>query len=326
MLVDRFNRIHDYLRISVTDDCNFRCSYCMPDEQAQVLPNPKLMQPQEIEDIARIFVGMGVTKIRLTGGEPLIRNDIGEIIRRLGELPVELTITTNGSRLRPLIGLFKEAGIRSVNVSLDSLNPDVFAAITRRDYFDQVWENILLLLDHHIRVKINTVAIAGVIEKEIAGFIELTRNRPLHVRFIEFMPFAGNRWQSDRVVTAQQLLAMVENDYDLVKLNDEPHATAKKYKVPGYEGTVAFITTMSDQFCGDCNRMRLTADGKMKNCLFGREETDILKAYRAGEQIEPLIRESVLKKHKALGGQMMNDYRLVDPASIKNRSMIRIGG
>lgn len=326
MLVDRFNRTHDYLRISVTDDCNFRCSYCMPDEQIQVLPNPKLMQPQEIEDIAGIFVGLGVTKIRLTGGEPLVRTDIDEIIRRLGALPVELTLTTNGSRIRPLIGLLKEAGVRSVNVSLDSLNPDVFAAITRRDNFEQVWENILLLLDNHIRVKINTVAIAGVIEKEIAGFIELTRNRPLHVRFIEFMPFAGNRWQADQVVTAQQLLALVENDYDLVKLTDEPHATAKKYLVPGYQGTIAFITTMSDQFCGDCNRMRLTADGKMKNCLFGREETDILKAYRAGEPIAPLIRESVIKKHKALGGQMMNDYRLVDPAAIKNRSMIRIGG
>ena len=135
MLVDRFNRTHDYLRISVTDDCNFRCSYCMPDERIQVLPNPKLMQPQEIEDIARIFVSLGVTKIRLTGGEPLIRNDIAEIIRRLGALPVELTLTTNGSRIRPLIGLLKEAGIRSVNVSLDSLNPEVFAAITRRDNF-----------------------------------------------------------------------------------------------------------------------------------------------------------------------------------------------
>ncbi|MGV8138697.1 MAG: GTP 3',8-cyclase MoaA [Mangrovibacterium sp.] len=326
MLVDRFNRTHNYLRISVTDDCNFRCSYCMPDEHIRILPDPKLMQPHEIEEIARTFVDLGVTKIRLTGGEPLVRYNIDDIILRLGALPVELTITTNGSRLRQMISVFREAGIRSVNVSLDSLNPEVFAAITRRDQFDQVWENILLLLDNQIRVKINTVAVAGVIEKEIHDFIELTRDLPLHVRFIEFMPFAGNRWQSDQVVTAQQMLGMAGRNYDLVKLTDEPHATAKKYQVPGYQGTIAFITTMSNQFCGSCNRMRLTADGKMKNCLFGREETDILKAYRAGEPIETLIRESVMRKYRSLGGQLINDYRQVDPATIKNRSMIRIGG
>ncbi len=326
MLIDRFNRVHDYLRISVTDDCNFRCTYCMPDEHMQCLSGQKLMQPTEVEEIAGIFVRMGINKVRLTGGEPLVRDGIDEIIRRLGRLPVELTLTTNGSRLRNFIVLFREVGIRSVNVSLDTLDREVFASVTRRDSFDQVWQNILLLLENDIRVKINTVAISGIIEKELDDFINLTRDLPLHIRFIEFMPFAGNRWRSDKVVTAQQLLEMAGSGYDLIKLKDEPHATAKKYKVTGHLGTIAFITTMSSQFCSGCNRIRLTADGKMKNCLFGKAETDLLKAYRAGEPIEPLIIASILGKHKELGGQFSGNYRLIDPGTIENRSMIRIGG
>ena len=298
----------------------------MPFGKIDCLPNKKLMQPDEIEEIATIFVGLGVKKIRLTGGEPLVRNGVEDIISRLATLPVELTLTTNGARLRNFIGLFKEAGIRSVNVSLDSLNPGVFARITQRDAFRQVWENILLLLENGIRVKVNTVAISGVIEKELFDFIEITRELPLHVRFIEFMPFSGNRWEKNKVVTAGQMLEMAEQHYDLVKLKDEPHATAKKYKVIGYEGTIAFITTMSEHFCGECNRIRLTADGKMKNCLFGKEEVDILKAFRAGEPVEPFIRESVRGKHKAMGGQFENGYRRIIPDGIENRSMIQIGG
>ncbi|WP_372933836.1 GTP 3',8-cyclase MoaA [Mariniphaga sediminis] len=326
MLLDQFERIHNYLRISLTDNCNFRCSYCMPLGKIDFLSGEKLMQPHEIENIAKVFVRLGVTKIRLTGGEPLVRNGVEEIIRLLAPLPVELTLTTNGARVRNFIGLFKEAGIRSVNVSLDSLNPDTFIRIAQRDTFRQVWENILLLLENNIRVKLNTVAISGVIEKELFNFIDLTRRLPLHVRFIEFMPFAGNHWNSGKVITAGQMLKMAEQHYDLVKLKDEPHATAKKYKVIGFEGTIAFITTMSKHFCGECNRIRLTADGKVKNCIFGKEEVDILKEYRAGRPIEPLIRESIRGKHKIMGGQFMNGYKKVDPETIKNRSMIRIGG
>lgn len=298
----------------------------MPNGKVSCLPNNRLMQVDEIEEIAKVFVGLGVKKIRLTGGEPLVRNGVEDIIRRLSDLPVELTLTTNGARLRNFIGLFKETGIHSVNVSLDSLNPDVFCSITQRDTFRQVWENILLLIDNDIRVKLNTVAIAGNIEKELYDFIELTRKLPLHVRFIEFMPFAGNHWQNSKVITALQMLDMAASRYDMVKLKDEPHATAKKYKVIGHQGTIAFITTMSDHFCGECNRMRLTADGKMKNCIFGKEEIDILGAYRAGESIETLIRNSVDKKHEAMGGQFVNGYRKINPEKIENRSMIQIGG
>lgn len=326
MLIDRFGRIHNYLRISLTDECNFRCSYCMPDNNVIFMPKDRLMQLEEIEEIAKVFVRLGVEKIRLTGGEPLVRNGVENMIRRLSHLPVELTLTTNGARLRSFISLFKETGIHSVNVSLDSLNPEVFSSVTQRDTFRQVWENILLLLENGIRVKLNTVAIAGIIENELFHFIDLTRELPLHVRFIEFMPFAGNRWQNSKVITARQMLDMAASRYDLVKLKDEPHATAKKYMVIGYKGTIAFITTMSDHFCGECNRIRLTADGKIKNCIFGKGELDVLGAYRKGESVETLIRKSLAGKHEIMGGQFVNGYQKTDPTEIENRSMIQIGG
>ncbi|WP_332910282.1 cyclic pyranopterin phosphate synthase MoaA [Algoriphagus boritolerans] len=206
------------------------------------------------------------------------------------------------------------------------LNREKFLKLTRRDQFDQVWNNILLLLQEDFRVKVNAVAIHGVIEEEICDFLKITEKLPLHVRFIEFMPFAGNHWQSKKVVTAAQMLELVKKDLEVIKLEDKKHDTAKKYQVPGFAGTFAFITTMSEHFCGECNRMRLTADGKIKNCLFGKEELDLLGALRKGEAVESLIRLAVSRKHAALGGQFSQDYLQANPDSIENRSMINIGG
>lgn len=326
MLQDPFKRVHDYLRISLTDSCNFRCSYCMPEENIQCMPNARLMQTDEIETIASKFVSLGVKKIRLTGGEPLVRKEFPEIIERLAKLPVELTITTNGVLVDKYLDLFKSAGIRSLNVSLDSLKAKTFFQLTKRDKFHQVWNNILLLLDQNFRVKINVVALKGVLEDELLDFIHITKNLPLHVRFIEFMPFAGNLWDSSKVLTAKKMLEMVNEEYDVVKLKDEPHATSKKYKAVGHVGTFAFITTMSEHFCGSCNRMRITADGKMKNCLFGKEEMDLLGSLRQGKDIEPLIRLSLKNKHAALGGQFSQNYLMTESDKIDNRSMIKIGG
>lgn len=326
MLIDTHKRLHNYLRISLTDSCNFRCQYCMPDEHIQCLPNRQLMQVEEIEQIAETFVKLGVEKIRLTGGEPLVRKEFPQILERLAQLPVELTLTTNAVLIDRYIQEMRNAGIRSVNVSIDSLNPETFKRITKRDQFQRVWNNILLLLNEGFRVKLNVVAIEGIIEKEILDFVALTKNLPLHVRMIEFMPFSGNHWQSSKVVTADQMLQWVREEYDIVKLKDEPHATAKKFQVIGHEGTFAFITTMTEHFCGDCNRMRLTADGKMKNCLFGKDEMDLLGTLRKGEDIEPLIRLSVRMKHAVMGGQFGKSFREADAAHISNRSMIKIGG
>ena len=326
MLVDHHKRLHNYLRISLTDSCNFRCQYCMPDENIQCLPNKHLMQVDEIEQIAKTFVDLGVNKIRLTGGEPMVRKEFPEILQRMSKLPVELSLTTNAVLAHKYLENLKAAGVRSLNVSLDTLDPDTFKKVTKRDQFQRVWDNILLLIKKGFRIKINAVAIEGIIEKEILDFVAITKDLPLHVRMIEFMPFEGNHWNSKKVVTARQMLELVEAEYDMVKLKDEPHATAKKYKAIGHEGTFAFITTMTEHFCGNCNRMRLTADGKMKNCLFGSEEMDLLGTLRAGKPIEPLIRNSVLRKHAVMGGQFQKSYKNADASQLKNRSMIKIGG
>lgn len=326
MLQDSFGRVHDYLRISLTDNCNFRCTYCMPQEEMKWMPSAKLMTADEIFQMAEIFVSLGVKKIRLTGGEPLVRKDFDLILAHLAMLPIELTLTTNGILLDRHLDNLKSAGVKSINISLDSLDREVFKNLTKRDQFVHVWDNILLMLNHGFRIKINAVALHGIIEKEVLAFIQVTQKLPLHVRFIEFMPFAGNHWTSQQVVTASELLQIVTKHHQVLKLEDKPHATAKKYKIEGYEGTFAFITTMSQHFCGDCNRMRLTADGKMKNCLFGKEEMDLLGTIRSGESILPLIQTSLSRKHAALGGQFSSDYRQADPDKIQNRSMINIGG
>jgi cyclic pyranopterin phosphate synthase len=298
----------------------------MPQEEMEWMPQSKLMSKDQILTLAETYVGLGVKKIRLTGGEPLVRKEFPEILERLADFPVELTLTTNGVLIHKHIEVLKKAGVRSVNVSLDTLNREKFLKLTRRDQFDLVWENMLLLLREGFRVKVNAVALHGLIEEEICDFVAMTEKLPIHMRFIEFMPFAGNHWQSKKVVTAAQMLDLVKEKYEIVKLEDKKHDTAKKYKVPGFEGTFAFITTMSENFCAGCNRIRLTADGKIKNCLFGKEELDLLGALRRGEDVEEIIRLSISRKHKALGGQFDPDYLKANPEAIENRSMIKIGG
>lgn len=327
MLTDSFGRVHNYLRISLTDNCNFRCFYCMPDEDQPVTVASKLMQADEIEAIALEFIKLGVDKIRLTGGEPLVRKDAGQIIERLSKYPAELTFTTNGVRLHEFIHLLKDANIRSINVSLDTLQEDKFLFITKRKAFKQVMDNIMLLINNGIHVKLNTVAMKGINNDEIADFINLTKDLPLHVRFIEFMPFTGNHWDGDKVLGWQEILKIVEGTgLSFIKIKDEVNDTSRKYKVLNYEGTFAVISTMTAPFCSTCNRMRLTADGKMKNCLFSKDEVDILGALRKGDDIVPLIKQCIMDKYAERGGQFTDDYTKLNALTIENRSMIAIGG
>ena len=326
MIVDGFNRVHDYLRISLTDNCNLRCFYCMPEEEYEFTPASKLMQADEIEAIAKVFVSKGVNKIRLTGGEPLVRKDAADIIRRLGALGVRLTLTTNGTRLHEFMDVIKEAGITSLNISLDTLDKDRFMLMTRRDQYDRVRSNIALAIREGLHVKVNVVVMKGLNDGEIVDFIRWTKEEPIHVRFIEFMPFSGNKWNSDRVMTWQQILEVATDAFDVLPLEREKHETAKKYIIPGHQGTFAVISTMSAPFCGDCNRMRLTADGKMKNCLFSTTETDLLTPFRQGMDIVPLIYQSIRDKKKALGGQFTTDLEKIETSKLENRSMITIGG
>lgn len=325
-LFDRFGRIHNYLRISLTDQCNMRCTYCMPHEQYDFLPASGRMSPAEIEGLAAIFIRLGVDKIRLTGGEPLFRRDFPDILERLSHTSAELMLSTNGALIHRYIDVLKKSPVRKINLSLDALNEEDFYRITQRKDFAQVWSNLHVLLQEGFRVKLNAVATPDNIPSQLFRFIELTRDHDLHVRFIEYMPFNRNGWTTSQVVTSSYMLDEIRREFDIVKLQDEPHATAKKFKVIGHEGTFAFITTMSEPFCGDCNRLRLTADGKIKNCLFGMEELDLLGPYRRGEDVESIIHRSLKLKHAEMGGQFPHDFRTTNPASIENRSMINIGG
>lgn len=290
------------------------------------LASKKLMQPDEIEHIVRVFVGLGVRKIRLTGGEPLVRKEADDIIRRISQFPVNLTITTNAVLVDSFIERFRESGIHSLNVSLDTLDRAKFITMTRRDNWQTVWNNIQLLISGGFHVKLNVVAMNGVNDNEILDFVALTKTLPIHVRFIEFMPFEGNAWAHTSVLTAADILKKIQTQYSIQKLVDEKHATAKAYTIEGYQGTFAIISTMSEPFCDGCNRLRLTADGKMKNCLFSKNETNILAALRSGEDIVPLIHACLQEKEAQLGGQLMPTYQLIDPSQLINRSMIAIGG
>jgi GTP 3',8-cyclase len=326
MITDTYNRVHNYLRISLTDNCNLRCFYCMPDESYDFAPVSSLMQKDEIVALSRLFVSLGVTKIRLTGGEPLVRKDAGEIILALSELPVSLTITTNATRLHKYIDVLKASSIRSLNISLDTLDKEKFLIMTRRDQFSDVIQNIQLMLDNGFHVKINVVVMKGLNDHEINDFVAWTKDTNIHIRFIEFMPFNGNRWHSDKVYTLDQILSRIKESYAIEKLNDDFNDTAKKYKVAGHKGTFAVISTMSAPFCSGCNRIRLTAEGKLKNCLFSKSETDILTPYRNGQDIVPLIHKNIMAKAEALGGQFTSNFIDLMPEDIDNRSMITIGG
>lgn len=326
MITDSFNRVHDYLRISLTDNCNLRCFYCMPEEEYNFTPASRLMQADEILTIAKLFVREGVKKIRLTGGEPLIRKDAAQIIAALGKLPAELVITTNGTRIHQMLPVLKASSIRTFNISLDTLQPDKFTLVTRRNLFHQVRSNIELLLQHHFTVKINMVVMKGFNDDEINDFIAWTTHIPVQVRFIEFMPFSSNRWTSNKVFSLQEILNVISRQYHFLPVEGEKNDTAKSFMVPGHAGSFAVISTMTSPFCSTCNRMRLTADGKLKNCLFSNGETDLLTALRQGEDILPLIHASIQSKAKELGGQFSSTFEMLDAASIQNRSMIAIGG
>lgn len=326
MIQDSFGRAHDYLRISLTDVCNFRCTYCMPKEEMQFMPSSRLMQADEIDIIVKEFVKLGVKKIRLTGGEPLARKDLGDILKKLAVYPVELTLTTNGYLLDRHLPDLLTAGIQSINISLDSLQAEKFYKITQRNYFNQVWNNILLAVKSGLHVKINTVIMQGINDDEVLDFVQLTKDLPVHVRFIEFMPFDKNDWNQNKVFTYQDILNVVAQKYEYLPIKGQVNDTAKKFKILNHQGTFAVISTMTAPFCAGCNRMRLTADGKMKNCLFSNGEANLLGALRNQEDIVPIIKQCVWEKKEALGGQLDKNYQKIDIKKLNNRSMIAIGG
>lgn len=326
VLTDSFGRFHDYLRISLTERCNLRCVYCMPAEGVELKPRADMLTFEEIERLARFFVSRGVRKIRLTGGEPLVRKDAVKLIGTLGAIPgVEvLAITTNGLLLEDRLPALKAAGLTHINISLDTLREDRFRSITRRGGLQKVLDAITASLEAgYTGTKVNCVTLRGENDDEILDFARMSLDRPLAIRFIEYMPFAGNGWDQDRMVPYQEMLGIVRSEWpDLEPVPAGTNAVSTDYRIPGGRGTVGFITSMTDKFCSACNRIRLTADGSLRTCLFGADSLSLRDALRDGAtdaELDSLIGPALRAKKAAHGG-------MTAIAEAPNRPMILIGG
>lgn len=327
-LLDSFNRRHDYLRISLTERCNLRCFYCMPSDGVELSPDGKLLTNEEIIRVATLFVKSGVTKIRLTGGEPTVRKGIAEIISSLNGLRQfglrSIAMTSNGLSLHRRLPQLVENGLSHLNLSLDTLDPFKFELITRRRGHEATLKALDVALSSSLQsVKLNVVVIKGLNDSEIYDFVEMTRDKALSVRFIEFMPFTGNKWDKGKMVPSSQLLERLATLHsNLQRAPDELNDTARSWKIPGYRGSFGFISSMSDHFCSSCNRLRITADGQIKVCLFDAKEVSLRDELRRGasdaELLHMIGRAVSVKQEKHAG---MEDIDVVT-----NRPMILIGG
>ena len=327
MLTDNHGRPLNYMRLAVTDRCNLRCFYCMPEEGIKYLPQKELLSFDEIMRIVTLMAGMGISKIRLTGGEPFVRPDLMDLIRRIVKVNGvhELHITTNGILTAPHIDELKALGIKSVNLSLDTLNPERFKSITRRDEFAKTWETLLKLIDSKIPVKINAVVMDGKNIDDIIPMIELTKDNDVAVRFIEEMPFNGEGNHYSKLTwTHNKILSFIKEHYpSLVKLPDAPNATAYSYQAADHKGTVGIIAAFSRTFCGTCNRIRVTAQGTLKTCLYDDGVLNIKELIRSGEP------DSMIERHllKAFGSREKDGFEAEKKrAKQVSESMSTIGG
>lgn len=346
-LLDRFGRQHKYLRISLTEKCNLRCVYCMPNEGIPLMPKNDALTSSEIGRLARLFVKEGVDKIRLTGGEPTLRKDLMEIMEHLSELrkkipsdPIglkQIGITTNGLLLTRLLPDMARLGLTHINVSLDTLDPFQFELMTRRPAagLQKVLDGIDLALRMGVpSVKVNVVILKGVNDtRDVLQFVRWAKDKPITIRFIEYMPFDGNRWRMEKLVPYKDLVDRIEEEFgQLQKTSDDANDTTKHFQVKGHASTLGFITSMTEHFCGTCNRLRITADGKIKVCLFGQEEVSLRDEMRSNSgndqnnehSLRAIIGAAVGRKHARHGGQ--NNLQSLAEMAKQNRSMIRIGG
>eukprot|EP00045_Choanoeca_perplexa_P007850 m.72252 g.72252 ORF g.72252 m.72252 type:complete len:549 (-) comp14246_c0_seq1:44-1690(-) len=300
-LIDTFQRKHDYLRISLTERCNLRCQYCMPEEGVDLSPADDMLQFDEVIKLASLFAELGVTKIRLTGGEPLVYPQLSALIEELAAIPTitDIAMTTNGVTLARQLPKLQAAGLTQLNISLDTLDPNLFQIITRRRGHDRVLQGIDKAIELGYTPKVNVVVTKGVNDQELLGFVDWTKNKLVDVRFIELMPFDGNRWNFAKFVSYKEMLEVIESKYDLERLEDHANDTSKAWRVPGYKGQLGFITSMSNHFCGTCNRLRLTANGQLKVCLFGAAEINLRDALRSDADdttLTEMIGQAVSKK------------------------------
>jgi cyclic pyranopterin phosphate synthase len=324
-LVDGHGRRIADLRVSVTDRCNFRCQYCMPAEGLPWLERGAVLSFEEIERIVALLAAMGVTDLRLTGGEPLVRRDFPRLAAMLSPLVEDLSVTTNGYLLERDAAALVDAGVRRFNVSIDSLQRDRFFAMTRRDALPRVLRGVeaLAAFPEAHPIKVNAVAMRGFTEDEVLPFARFAREHPYEVRFIEFMPLDADRtWTPESVLTGTEVRAIVEREYPLEAEPREAHATARVYRFADGRGRIGFINPVSEPFCGDCNRIRLTADGRLRTCLFSLNETDLRAPLREGAddaELEQIVRDAVWRKELK---HHVNEPGFVQPA----RTMSAIGG
>src|ERR671934_1384244 len=324
-LVDGHGRRIADLRVSVTDRCNFRCQYCMPAEGLPWLERDEVLHFEEVERIVAVVAQMGVTDLRLTGGEPLVRRDFPRLAAMLAPLVEDLSVTTNGYLLERDAEALVGAGVNRFNVSIDSLQRDRFFEMTRRDALPRVLRGLeaLAAFPEAHPIKVNAVAMRGFTEDEAVPFAHFAREHPYEVRFIEFMPLdADHNWTPDSVLSGDEIRAAISAVYPLEPEPREAHATARVYRFADGRGRIGFINPVSEPFCGDCNRIRLTADGRLRTCLFSLNETDLRGPLRAGAddaELERIVREAVWRKELK---HRVNEPGFVQPA----RTMSAIGG
>ena len=326
-LRDSWGREIHSVRVSVTDKCNFRCKYCMPAEGLEWLPRDEVLSYEEIARLVRVLAAMGVCEVRLTGGEPLVRRELPMLVSLLSEIPGvdDLSLTTNGVLLDRLAGPLVEAGLTRLNVSLDSLSHVRFAEITRRDALDRVLAGLAEAERYpELRpIKVNCVAVRGFTEDEVPALAELARRKPYVVRFIEFMPLdADKAWREDEVLSGGEIRALIEERWPLEEIPAKPSSTARRFRFADGAGEIGFVNPVSEPFCSSCDRIRLTADGQLRTCLFSRREWDLKTPLRDGatdEQLADRIRFAV--RHKEL------KHKINDPGFVRaSRSMSQIGG
>ncbi|MGK7396590.1 MAG: GTP 3',8-cyclase MoaA [Candidatus Cyclobacteriaceae bacterium M3_2C_046] len=326
-IVDNFGRPLTYLRLSVTDRCNLRCFYCMPAEGIKYLAKDQLLSYEEMLRLSHILAGMGIEKIRITGGEPFLRKDLIYFLSQLKQIKdlKEISLTTNGILTAGFIPQLQKLGIDNVNLSLDTLDQKRFFQITRRNEFDKVWHTLEEMKAHHFKIKINTVVMEGKNEQDIVPLVNLTRQYPLAVRFIEEMPFNGSgqapannlNWNHHRI-----LHHIKKNFPTIQKLPDPPFSTSDNYQIPGFKGQVGVIAAFSRTFCGSCNRIRITALGQLKNCLYDHGVLDLKQILRDGitdQELENLLLKKFQQREK-------NGFEAEIKANRQNPSMSTIGG
>jgi GTP 3',8-cyclase len=325
-LLDTFGRVHNNLRISVTDRCNLRCTYCMP-EEVTFLDKKELLTFEEITRFVEVAAPLGIDKIRLTGGEPLMRRDLPRLVQMLCAVPGirDVGLTTNGILLAEQAQAFFDAGLRRINVSLDTLNPDKFRQITRRDGLERVIAGILAAKRAGFEpVKVNAVSIRNFTEDEVVPLARFAREHGCEMRFIEYMPIGADQWERNKVYFAHEILEQLERDVaPLVPVEDyDPRAPAMEFRYTDGGGRIGIIASVSRPFCLKCNRLRLTAEGKLRNCLFALDEVDVKTLLRDGappQEIAEVIRKNVWAKWE---GHEINTARFIKPL----RTMHAIGG